>query len=224
MLLRPTYAETNDLVRTGAAALAFVCGGAYIEGQRQFGMELLAAPQVAGLTVYYSYIIVPANSSVRSLAELRDMSFAFSDPLSNTGRLAPSFALSKIGVTPETFFHKYVFTYSHENSIRAVAGRIVDGAAVDSLVYDELAGTEPNLIKNTRIIHRLGPYGIPPVVVSPSLDSRIKEQFRDTLLSADRDEQGREALRMLGIDRFVIITDGAYDSMRGMAEKVWWSR
>lgn len=224
LLLRPTYAEINDLVRTGAAGIAFVCDGAYVEGQRQFGMELMAAPQIDGQTVYYSYIIVPADSPAHSLIELKDMTFAFSDPLSTTGRLAPSYALREISAAPETFFKKYIFTYSHENSIRAVSGRLVDGAAVDSLVYEDMAEAEPSFLKSTRIIERLGPYGIPPVVVSPSLDGETKLKLKLALITADGDERGREALKMLGVDRFVALEDSAYDSVREMAEKIWWSR
>lgn len=224
LLLRPTYAEINDLVRTGAAGIAFVCAGAYVEGQRQFGMELLVSPEIDGQTVYYSYIIVQANSPFRSLAELKNVTFAFADPLSNSGRLAPTYALAKIGATPETFFYKNIFTYSHENSIRAVAGRIVEGAAVDSLIYDELAKSEPDLTRHTRIIEWLGPYGIPPVVVSPLLDNELKKQLRDILLTADRDDQGREALRMMGVDRFIVLEDSTYNSIKEMANKIWWSR
>lgn len=54
-----TYAEINDLVRTGDVTLALVCTNAYLEGREDFGMEALVVPQVAGETVYYSYLIVP---------------------------------------------------------------------------------------------------------------------------------------------------------------------
>ena len=39
LALRQTEEEVNDLIRTGVASLAFVSGGAYVEGQRQFGMQ-----------------------------------------------------------------------------------------------------------------------------------------------------------------------------------------
>lgn len=58
LLQRPTYAEVNDLIRTGQADIGLVCSGADVEGQRRFGMRLLVAPQVAGETHYSSYIIV----------------------------------------------------------------------------------------------------------------------------------------------------------------------
>jgi phosphonate transport system substrate-binding protein len=225
LVQRQTYAEVNDLVRFGQVDVAFVCGGAYVEGQREFGMELLVAPQMSGGTVYYSYLIVPSDSPARTLSDLRGKVFAFSDPLSNSGRLAPAYQLAQLGATPETFFARTIFTYSHDNSIRAVASKLVDGAAVDSLVYESLVASDPDLAAKTRMLAKSPPYGIPPVVVPPALDSGLKTQLRAALLQMQFDVSGRAALARLRIDRFVSIDDSAYDSIREMARVVrGWSK
>ncbi|MFQ5804020.1 MAG: phosphate/phosphite/phosphonate ABC transporter substrate-binding protein [Candidatus Methylomirabilales bacterium] len=220
LVQRMTYAEVNDLMKTGQIDMAFVCTLAYIEGQQEFGMELLVAPQIRDQTVYYSYLIVPKGSPVRSLTDLKGKAFAFSDPLSNSGRLAPTFQLFRMGTTPDAFFGRTVFTYSHDNSVVAVADRLVDGAAVDSLVYDFLAKTEPDLTDKTRIVARWGPYGIPPVVVPSSLDPSLKERLRQVFLNMHRDVEGRGIINDLFIDRFVLVQDDVYDSVRLMAAKV----
>ncbi|OIO85257.1 MAG: hypothetical protein AUK01_06625 [Anaerolineae bacterium CG2_30_57_67] len=217
LIQRGTYAEVNELIRTGGADMAFVCGGAYVEGQREFGMELLAAPQVRGETTYFSYIIVPRDSEAQSLADLRGARFAFSDPLSNSGYLTPLWALREMGVTPETFFASTTFTYSHYNSIRAVADHLVDGAAVDSLVYEFTIASDPTYSGKTRIIAKWGPFGIPPVVINPQIDVSLKSQLRAALLAMSEDDAGQKALNALMIDRFVSVDDSAYDSIRQMA-------
>ena len=56
---RESYSETNNFLAEGRIDAAFVCGGPYIEGKEKFGLELLAAPQVNGKTVYYSWIPFP---------------------------------------------------------------------------------------------------------------------------------------------------------------------
>ncbi|MBI3912679.1 MAG: phosphate/phosphite/phosphonate ABC transporter substrate-binding protein [Chloroflexi bacterium] len=225
LVQRQTYAEVNELVRTGQVDIAFVCGGAYVEGQRDFGLELLVAPQINGATIYYSYLIVPNDSSARALNDLRGKVFAFSDPLSNSGRLAPAFQIRQFDATPETFFARTIFTYSHDNSIRAVAAKLVDGAAVDSLVYDALVASNEELASKTRIIEKSPPFGIPPVVVPPALNAELKTQLRNALLKMDSDAEGRAALARLRIDRFVLINDHAYDSIREMARVVrGWSK
>src|SRR3972149_11890923 len=162
-----TYAEINDLVKSNDVALALVCTNPYLQGQQDFGMELLVAPLVQGEPYYYSLLIVKRDLQVSSLEELRGMTFAFTDPLSNTGRLAPLYQLALRGEAPEAFFSRSIFTYSHDNSIRSVADGIVDAAAVDSLVYDYLPVTEPEMMAKIKVIEKWGPFGINPFVVNP---------------------------------------------------------
>lgn len=51
LVQRRTYLEINDLIAKGEVDIAFVCTSAYVAGRDQFGMELLAAPEVNGETV-----------------------------------------------------------------------------------------------------------------------------------------------------------------------------
>lgn len=220
LVQRSTYAEVNDLVEAGAVDMAFVCGGALVEGERDFDMQILAAPQVNGETEYYSYLIVPADSPAQSMADLRGGSFAFTDPLSNSGYLAPSWRLRQMGEPPDTFFASTIFTNSHDNSIQAVADHLVDGAAVDSLVYEFLEAGGSPLIESLRVIERLGPYGIPPVVVHPDIDPDLRAGLLTVLLGMSADAAGQAALARLRIDRFVEIDPAAYQSLRAMAAEM----
>jgi len=215
-----TYAEINDLVRSGTVTLAVVCTNAYIEGQEAFGMEAVAVPVVQQRTVYYSYLIVPRESPARRLEDLRGVTFAFSDPLSNSGRLAAVYQLLLRGETPESFFRRHIFTYSHDNSIHAVVRKVVDGAAVDSLVYDYAAAADPDIIAKTRVIERWGPYGINPIAVHPRLNPAVKRTLQRTLLGMHRTAEGRDILARLGIERFVEPDDRIYNSVRAMRARV----
>lgn len=213
---RESYAEINQLIREEKVDLAFVCGGPYVTGHEEFGMELLVAPRAYGGTVYYSYIIVPQASPARSFEELRGKRFAFTDPLSNTGKLVPTYMLSRLAETPDTFFAEHVFSGSHDKSIEAVALNVVAGAAVDSLIWEYMQRIKPELTSRTRILVKSPPYGIPPVVVRPGLPPDLKEKMRRIFLEAHRDEKGRAILEKMMIEEFVLIEDGAYDSIREM--------
>ncbi|MCL4301011.1 MAG: phosphate/phosphite/phosphonate ABC transporter substrate-binding protein [Anaerolineae bacterium] len=220
LVQRRTYAEVNNLIEQGQIDMAFVCTSAYVIGQREFGMELLAAPQVEGEIVYHSLLIVPANSPADNMADLRGKTFAFTDPWSNTGRMYPTALVKKLGEKPETFFGQVLFTYSHDDAIRAVASGVADGAAVDSLVYQFALAREPRLAEQTKVIHRSIPFGIPPVVTSPHLRPQIRANLQEILLNMADDPAGRPALRALDIDRFVLIEDSAYNSVRDLEAKV----
>lgn len=208
------YAETNRLLQSGEADFAFVCGGPYVTGHDRFGLELLVAPVVNGKTVYYSYLIVPAESTARNLSDLRGKTFAFTDPQSNSGKLVPTAMLARLGQTPEKFFGSTTYTYGHDRSIQAVADHIVEGAAVDSLIWEYLAATQPALTARTRIIERSEPFGIPPVVTSPHLSPELRKALQEALLTIHEDPQGLKILKGMNIERFVLIDDSAYDGIR----------
>jgi len=216
LLQRRTYAELNAMVEESQVELAFICTNAYVVGNEQFGMELLLAPEINGESVYYSQLIVPAESAAQSMADLRSQVFAFTDPMSFTGRIYPVYLLQQMGETPERFFQRTFYTYSHDRAIEAVADSVADGAAVDSLVLEYALQRNPALASRIRIIHTSEAFGIPPVVVPPTLPPRQKAQLRDLLLTMHTDAAGQAVLRELGIDRFVEIDNAAYDGVRAV--------
>ncbi|MBI5568157.1 MAG: phosphate/phosphite/phosphonate ABC transporter substrate-binding protein [Chloroflexi bacterium] len=220
LVQRRTYAEVNDLVETGFVDVAFVCTSAYLIGQRDFNMQLLAAPEVDGETVYYSVLIVPATSEAHSMADLRGKVFAFTDPMSNTGHNFPKYLIKQLGETAESFFSRTFFTYSHDDAIRAVASGLADGAAVDSLVYDYAIEREPELAQRTKIIFRSEPFGIPPVVAGPQARPQIVAEVRNLLIGMAVDTEGQHVLSGLNIDRFVTVEDRIYDSARQLETQV----
>jgi len=224
---RRSYKEINDLIKNNEIDFAFVCGGAYIDGNSEFGMKLLVVPVVNNNTTYNSYIIVQNESNYSDLTDLRGKKFAFSDPLSNSGQLYPAYRLYLINETPDSFFGKdeqgknnWFFTYSHDNSIIAVAQKLAEGAAVDSLVYGDMEKTHPDIIAKTRIIKISPPFGIPPVVVSKDIDPFLEKKLRNIFLDMSNDEEGQKILANVRIDRFTIINDNSYDSIREMRKHV----
>lgn len=214
LIQRRTYAEVNQLIANDQVDVAFVCTSAYVIGHRDFGMQLLAVPQVNGQTVYNSWLIVPADSQAKSISDLRGKKFAFTDPWSTSGRVVPTALVKALGESPETFFGRILYTYSHDDAIRAVASRVADGAAVDSLVYQFATARESWLGEQTRVIYRSAPFAAPPVVASPHMRPQLRAELQRILLTIADDPVALPALRALGIERFVMIEDAAYDSVR----------
>jgi len=213
---RKTYAETSAMVERREIDFAFVCSGAYVEGRAKFGMEILAVPVVHGQKVYFSYILAPKGSVAKRFDDLHGKRFAFTDPKSNSGSLVPRYMLAQRHETPESFFADHFFTYSHDNSIHAVAEGMADGAAVDSLIWEYVNATgSPDTVR-TKIIEKSPPYGIPPVVVHPGVDAVLKSRLRAIFLSLHEDPRAAVLLKELQIDRFETGADAMYDSVRQM--------
>lgn len=215
-----TYAEINERMKFGEVDVALVCSYSYVVGHEDGIMELLAVPVIDGATSYASHIIVPDDSRATKIGDLRGRSFAFTDPLSYSGRLAVTYMLWESGWKPEEFFSRHIYTYSHANSIKAVAARAVDGAAVDSVIYSRFLKTNPEHARQVRVIASSPPTGMLPFVVRPGLDGQLKDKLRRAFLEADRDTRGREALRRLDVDRFVPGDDRAYDNIRRMVQEM----
>jgi phosphonate transport system substrate-binding protein len=203
LIQRKTYREINQLLGGGEIDIAFICSGPYASGKEEYGFQVIAVPQVQGNHFYRSYLIVNKEKAYQRLKDLRGQVFAFTDPESNTGRLAPTFWLQQMGEKPERFFSKVIYTYSHDNSILAVGRGLVDGAAVDGLVWEYFQHTNPDLTRPTRIILKSEPYAIPPVVASREFPREKRERIRQILLTIHLEAAGRQILQGLMIDRFI---------------------
>jgi phosphonate transport system substrate-binding protein len=220
LIQRKTYDEINVLFGKGDIDLAFVCSGPYATSKDKFGFELLATPQVQGSHFYHSYLIVKKDTPFHHLEDLRRQVFAFTDPASNTGKLVPTYWLAQMGERPETFFDKTIYTYSHDNSILAVARGLVDGASIDGLIWEYYNYKNPTFTSRTRIIRKSEPYGIPPLVASKHAPPELKKRISQLLFSMHLDPEGRSILKELMIDRFIPPKEEWYDTIRLMKQRI----
>ena len=217
LVQRKTYGEINQLMADGGIDMAFICSGPYALGRGKYEFDPLAVPVIEGRPVYRSYLIVNRHSAIESIDDLRGKTFAFSDPDSNTGCLLPTYLVSLKGETPETYFGKTIYTYSHDNSILAVARSLVDGASVHEQVWEYLNQSNPGETAQTRVIFKSEPFGNPPLVASSAMPPDLKKQIRLLLLTMHEDALGREILRTLMIDRFIPLEERWYEPVREMA-------
>jgi len=101
-----------------------------------------------------------------------------------------------------------------------VAKKIVEGAAVESIVYDHMLKTGSPYAKQTRVIKRSPPYGIPPVVVTRDIDPGLRKKVKDAFLAMQRTARGKAILDAMMIDGFVEVPDKNYDSIRRMEKGI----
>jgi phosphonate transport system substrate-binding protein len=216
LIQRKTYEEIDELFPKGEVDLAFICSGPYAARRNVYGFEALATPQVRGKPFYQSYLIVRKDSPYQSFQDLHGKVFAFTDPESNTGSIVPRHWLAEVGETPESFFKQTTFTYSHDNSILAVAKNLVDAAAVDGHQWEYYQRVNPVHTANTRVIRKSDPYGSPPVVASLKLDGQVKSSIRDLLLTMHQDPEGKQIIDKILIERFVPPQDEWYEPINTM--------
>ncbi|MCX7779927.1 MAG: phosphate/phosphite/phosphonate ABC transporter substrate-binding protein [Negativicutes bacterium] len=216
LIQRRSYAEIAILLLNGGADIAFFSSGGYANYSGFDEIEMLASQQRMSLPYYQGYILVAKDSKIRDIADLKGKTVAFTDPLSYSGYTFLVHMLQQINQTPETFFGRYIYTYSHDNSFRAVANKVVDAAPVSRVVYDRAKQKQPELAEAVRIIAVSPPAGIGPVVAGKSVSPGQREILRQALLTMHENPDMQPALEGLSIDRFVPPQLELFDPIRRM--------
>ncbi|GGG19454.1 phosphonate ABC transporter substrate-binding protein [Caldovatus sediminis] len=137
---------------------------------------------------YYSVFYVRADSPYRTLEDLRGRNLGLVDPNSASGNNVPRFALHNMGIDPERFFGRVIYTGSHENAVIALQQGTVDVAA--NWWNDE---QESNLLRmerkgmaraaDFRIIYKSDQILNSPMTYLASLPPELKTAIRDAVLA-----------------------------------------
>jgi phosphonate transport system substrate-binding protein len=201
----------------GQVDVAFLCGLPYVRLAKY--LEPLAAPVLAGdryrsRPLYFSDVIVSRDSRFQSFADLRGASWAFNEPDSHSGYLVTLVRLLELRETDQ-FFGRVVDAGWHQVSIELVASGRLDASAVDSHVLAVELRNRPELQNRLRVIDRLGPSPIQPVVARRALDSQLRRRLRSALLNLAGDGLGQNL-----VERLAPITDAEYDPIREMLAEV----
>lgn len=69
---------------------------------------------------YYAVLWAKKTNSATKIEDLKGKNLCLVDPNSTSGNNVPRFAMSKLGIEPDTFFSKVVYAGSHENAIIGV--------------------------------------------------------------------------------------------------------
>jgi phosphonate transport system substrate-binding protein len=216
---RTKYREIMDLLLTNQLDLAWVCGYPYVREKQR--VQLLAVPVYLGKPTYHSLIITHReNQEINSFADLKNRVFAFSDPDSNSGYLYPSYRLQQIDTTPGRYFSRYFFTWSHQNTIEAVAVGLAQGGSVDSYVWDQVKILQPDLVAQTRIVETSPAFGFPPLVTRKNIDASLFQLLQSLFLDMHKNPRGAQVLQGLGLDGFKQSSTQLFDSIAAMMAKV----
>lgn len=116
-------------INTGGTPVAVNCAG-YVPFTMMAGQD--------GLFGYEMEIIVPAESSIQAIADLKGRTLTFTSPTSNSGFKAPTAILkAEFDLIPERDF-AMAYSGRHENSILGVANNDYEAAAVANSVMGRM--------------------------------------------------------------------------------------
>lgn len=218
---RRSYREIMELLQNGELDFAWICGYPYVRRRDPEFLDLLAVPVFEGTPYYQSYTIVHRDSPLNTLDDLEGRVFAFSDPDSNSGYLVPrSMIAPRLSSPSDTFFRLSFFTYSHGDTVEAVAKGVAEAGAVDSYVWEFLRRIKHPSALETRVIHRSPRYGFPPLVARRGVDMLVYDRMAEALMGMAEDAEGRKLLDHLALDAFEAADPRMFDDIRRLAERI----
>jgi phosphonate transport system substrate-binding protein len=194
--------------------VAFICGlpFAQIHRTRANQLQPLVAPvmqanRYQNRPVYFSDIIVNAESDLKTFENLAGKTFCYNDPGSNSGYNMLRQRLIQAG-HPSEFFAQAIESGSHQSSMRLVAEKLADCAAIDSTVLEQELRDRPQLANHLRVIESIGPYPMPPVVAAQRLGSELINLLQSALCQPDA--QLQSAMERSHIRRYVAVQSEDY--------------
>lgn len=197
--------------------IAFICGLPFARRQRVASGQLQAlvapvmqASRYQNRPVYFSDIIVHAESNLLSFEDLRGKTFCYNDLGSNSGYNLVRQRLMQARYSSR-FFAKAIPSSSHQRSIQLVTDGLADCSAIDSTVLEQELRNTPKLSNHLRVIESIGPCLMPPIVAAQHLGSVLIDKLQSALCQPDTEL--RSAMTKVGIQRFVVVRSQEYESI-----------
>jgi phosphonate transport system substrate-binding protein len=183
--------------------LAWLGGFTFVQARLRTGNAIPIAQRVED-EKFISYYIVPKDSKVKSLQDLKGKTFAFGSPASTSGHLMPRYFLLKAGINPDRDFTRLAFSGAHDATVAFVASGRAEAGALNASVYDKLIEKGDANAKAVRILQATPPYYDYNWTVRGSLDPALVKKLTAAFLNLDpKNPAHKEILDLQRATRFV---------------------
>ena len=181
--LSRNYTEAVDFLRTGVTQIASLGDVTFVEAYKSFGAIPILKPLNVHLKPYYrSVIILPEDSPIEGLSDLRGKNFAFGSPHSTSGNLIPRHHLYKHGITLFDL-GGYENLESHDAVVKAVLKGKMDAGAVKDVVAQRYLKHGLRFLDSSDLIPAV------PIVVRKDAPTKLVEEIKQALLSIDANDR-----------------------------------
>jgi phosphonate transport system substrate-binding protein len=169
---------------------------------------------------YWASIVTYPGSGIKTVAEIKGHSFAFSDPASTSGHLFPAYGLRKGGVDPDKDI-KAIFAGSHTSSFEALYNHKVDAGELNSEQLESAKQRGHYKDGDLIFLWKSDPIPTDPFTVRGDLPAAFKAKVTQVLQTLDLsalDPADRKIMVGAGITGLVPQTDGTYDGIRDLVK------
>jgi phosphonate transport system substrate-binding protein len=243
--LVPIYDKIGKLIsdKIGCKVQVYVATGynAEIEAMRNGKLELaefgplgyVLAHQVAKAeavaafggadnkpVTYWASVVTYPSSGIKTVADIRGHSFAFSDAASTSGHLFPAYGLRKAGINPDKDI-KAIYAGSHTASFEAIYNHKVDAGELNSEQLQ--SATQRGHYKDGDLVFlwKSNPIPTDPFAVRGDMPEAFKKKLADAVEHLDLMSLAPADRKILvgdGITQIVPQTDQSYDLIRDLVK------
>jgi len=218
-----SYNAAIEAMKNGKADYALFGPFSYIVAVERAKVEPIAEltlPSLSGKPA--SIIIVPKDSPINSVADLKGKTFGFVDPVSTTGHLLPKATMVReLGLTPKDlesgFFKDIQFAGGHDKAVLGVLRGQYDAAATAAIMPAMLEGKGLIEKDSYKIIAESEPVPGTAIGIRSDLPKDMKDKVKQFLLSYDNPE----FFANIGgspDSKFIEANDSNYDKLRETAK------
>ncbi len=169
---------------------------------------------------YWASLVTYPNSGIKTAADIKGHSFAFSDPASTSGHLFPAYGLRKAGVDPDKDI-KPIYAGSHTASFEALYNHNIDAGELNSEQLESAKQRGHYKDGDLVFLWKSDPIPTDPFTVRGDLPSAFKQKVAEVLQNLDLstlDPADRKIMVGTGITRLVPQSDGAYAGIRDLVK------
>lgn len=218
-----------EAVKADKTHIGSVGAFSYIVAKSKVDIEPLVTTEAVSKDIihkYWSNLIVPKNSPINSINDLKknkaNLSLAWSYPTSTSGHLVPRGYLKSIGVLPE-HFKEVMVSENHVASIYSCVTKKVDVAAVSNITLLEYTKRGKISKDDYKIIWASKPIQRGAIFVSnkvnKNLKKRIQKAFVDLYVTSP--ETARKIHYQYPYDiKYAPITDAKFNQLRKIAKEI----
>jgi len=213
------YAAVVDGLATRKIDLAWLGGFTFVQARLRSEGGVVPIVQRAEDQVFTSKFIVPADSPVRSVAELKGHTFVFGAPSSTSGHLMPRYFLQQQGIDADKDFRTVAYSGAHDATVAFVASGRAEGGVLNTSVWDKLVEAHnPNAAK-VRVIATTPTFFDYNWTVRPGLDPALVKKLTDAFLALDpADPAQKEIMALQRASKFVPTKASNYDGIEAAAK------
>lgn len=187
-----SYEAGIEALRTGKADINLFSAFSYYLANQRADIEPIASVTVEGLSdLGNSLIVTRADSDISTIQDLKGRSFAFVDPASTSGHIAPKYFLTKefdvsVQELERDIFSQIAFAGGHDSSIIGVINGQYDAGSCVKLLVSRL--TDAGIIneKDFKVIAETSlEGGNAALVIRKEISDTLKKQLAEAFISYD---------------------------------------